>query len=83
MTERVKNVSLKKKKINNDKNSDGLDEAIERVLARERGKECFPLRINRQTVIYVTKDKCNEQYAEEYRRRINKIYADDTAKGFK
>lgn len=78
MTERVKNVSLKKKKINNDKNSDGLDEAIERVLARERGQQKYPLRINRQTVIFVTKDKCNEEYAEEYRNIINKRYYADS-----
>lgn len=29
----------------------------------------YPLRIDHRTVIYVTKDKCNAEYAESFRKR--------------
>ena len=45
-------------------NSSGLDKAIERYRSHE--KTLYPLRISRTTVIYVTKDKCNRKYAEDY-----------------
>lgn len=32
----------------------------------EKEKHLFPLRINATTVIFVTADKCNEKYKEEY-----------------
>lgn len=48
------------------RNSEGLQEAIERITLRER----FPLRIDSRTVILVSKEKCNKAYAEEYRRRM-------------
>lgn len=34
----------------------------------EKEKKLFPLRINRNTIILVPKDKCNEEYAELYRQ---------------
>lgn len=36
---------------------------------REVEKRLYPLRIDQRTVIYVTKDKCNEKYAESFRQR--------------
>lgn len=45
-------------------NSSGLDKAIERYRSHE--KRLYPLRISRTTVIYVTKNKCNRKYAEDY-----------------
>lgn len=38
---------------------------------REVEKRLYPLRIDRRTVIYVPKHKCNPDYAEEYRNRHN------------
>ena len=38
----------------------------------KNGEELFPLRIDARTVIYVTKDKCNEQYALRKRLKFNK-----------
>lgn len=38
---------------------------------REREKSLVPLRIDSQTVIYVTPDKCNAEYAEKYREKRN------------
>lgn len=52
-------------------NDDHLDSVIENYKRKE--KPLFPLRINRQTVIYVTKDKCNEEYRQDYLKRMNKI----------
>lgn len=49
-----------------DKNGEGVDNAIERYKRRE--KNLFPLRINRQTVIYVIKEKCTQQYTDWYRQ---------------
>lgn len=53
-------------KPNTTENSPGLDRAI----AAQRKKELrlHPLRINRQTVIYVNRDKCNTAYADHYRK---------------
>lgn len=36
---------------------------------REIEKRLYPLRIDQRTVIYVTKNKCNAQYAESFRQR--------------
>ena len=35
-------------------------------------KEKFPLRIDRHTVIMVTEDKCNEEYAMRMRSKYSK-----------
>lgn len=78
MTERVKvkrqkkfNESLGKGgKIDNSKNNDDLDEVIAKQLELDKKTRRYPLRINKQTTIFVSKEKCNEQYAEEYRKRI-------------
>jgi hypothetical protein len=78
MTERVKvkrqkkfNESLGKGgKIDNSKNNDDLDDVIAKQLELDKKTRRYPLRINKQTTIFVSKDKCNEQYAEEYRKRI-------------
>lgn len=37
---------------------------------KEVERKLFPLRLSRNTVIYVTKDKQNEAYAERARRRM-------------
>ena len=78
MTERVKvkrqkkfNESLGKGgKIDNSKNNDDLDDVIAKQLELDKRTRRYPLRINKQTTIFVSKEKCNEQYAEEYRKRI-------------
>ena len=78
MTERVKvkrqkkfNESLGKGgKIDNSKNNDDLDDVIAKQLELDKRTRRYPLRINKQTTIFVSKEKCNEQYAEQYRKRI-------------
>lgn len=78
MTERVKvkrqkkfNESLGKGgKIDNSKNNDDLEDVIAKQLELDKKTRRYPLRINKQTTIFVSKEKCNEQYAEEYRKRI-------------
>ena len=78
MTERVKvkrqkkfNESLGKGgKIDNSKNNDDLDDVIAKQLELDKRTRRYPLRINKQTTIFVSKEMCNEQYAEEYRKRI-------------
>ena len=37
---------------------------------KEVGRRLFPLRLNKTTVIYVTKDKQNEAYAAKARKRM-------------
>ena len=57
-------------KIDNSKNNDDLDDVIAKQLELDKRTRRYPLRINKQTTIFVSKEKCNEQYAEEYRKRI-------------
>lgn len=52
-------------KPDNSVNDCGLDTAIERYKQKE--KTLFPLRINQQTVIYVIRKKCTNEYAQWYR----------------
>ena len=81
MTEKVKvkrqkkfNESLGKGgKIDNSKNNDDLDDVIAKQLELDKKTRRYPLRINKQTTIFVSKEKCNEQYAEEYRRKIEQF----------
>lgn len=81
MTERVKikrqktyNESLGKgNKVDVFKNSDGLDEIIAAQLEKDKKTRKYPLKINKQTTIFVSKEKCNEKYAEEYRRKIEQF----------
>lgn len=47
-------------------NEENLDEIITRQ--REREKNLYPVRISSTTVIYVTRNKANSQYAEKYKR---------------
>lgn len=47
-------------------NVSNLDEIIARQ--REREKKLYPIRVSGTTVIYVTRNKANSQYAEEYKR---------------
>lgn len=49
-----------------------LTEADRREIRAHRKLErgLMPLRIDPRTVIYVTPDKCNERYAENYRQRL-------------
>ena len=91
MTERVKNQKIKRKyheslgtgnKPNNFENSDGLDDVIARQLALEKSNRKYPLRINKQTVIFVSKEKCNEEYAEKYRKKIAASIKNGTAVSF-
>ena len=81
MTERVKvkrqkkfNESLGKGgKIDNSKNNDDLDEVIAAQQEKDKHTRKYPLKINKQTTIFVSKEKCNEQYAEQYRRKIEQF----------
>ena len=82
MTERVKVTKQKRKyketlgkggKIDNSKNNDDLDDVIAKQLELDKKTRRYPLRINKQTTIFVSKEKCNEQYAEEYRRKIEQF----------
>lgn len=78
MTERVSitkkkkiNESLsKKEKVDVFNNSEGLDDVIAAQLEKDKRTRKYPLRINKQTVIFVSKDKCNEEYAEKYRKKL-------------
>lgn len=78
MTERVSitkkkkfNESLgKKRKADVFKNSEDLDEVIAAQLEKDKRTRKYPLRINKQTVIFVSKEKCNEEYAEKYRKKL-------------
>ena len=78
MTERVKvkrqkkfNESLGKGgKIDNSKNNDDLDDVIAAQLEKDKHTRKYPLKINKQTTIFVSKEKFNEQYAEQYRKKI-------------
>ena len=71
------------KKPNNSANAEGLSARMALHRERERMAEKLPLRINANTVIYghnmiyVNKEKCNEQYAEEYRQRIKRFSLHD------
>lgn len=81
MTERVKNKKLKvasplSKKEDTRHNADNLDNIISRHKQREQSKESFPLRINRNTVIYVAREKCNKEYAENYLERMKRCQTD-------
>lgn len=51
------------------KNSEDLDDEIRKHM--QRNQQLYPLRLNRTTVIYVTKNKCTPQYAEKARIRMN------------
>lgn len=62
MTERKPDLEL---------NGNKVLEAVE--LQRKREKDLFPLRINRTTIIYVTKEKCTREYAEKYKREKLKL----------
>lgn len=55
------------KKADSSKNADNLEEVIQKHMQGQ--KRLYRLRINKTTVIYVTKKKCNEAYAEEYREK--------------
>lgn len=78
MTERVS--ITKKKKFNESlgkkgkadvfKNSEDLDDVIAAQLEKDKRIRKYPLRINKQTVIFVSKEKCNEEYAEKYRKKL-------------
>lgn len=82
MTERVKVTKQKRKyketlgkggKVDVFKNSDDLDEVIAAQLEKDKHTRKYPLKINKQTTIFVSKEKCNKQYAEQYRRRIEQF----------
>ena len=49
-----------------DENSKGLNEKISKYYRHE--ESLMPLRISRNTVILVKPEKCNEEYAEKYRK---------------
>ena len=49
-----------------DENSTGLNEKIRKYYRHE--ESLMPLRISRNTVILVKPEKCNEEYAEKYRK---------------
>lgn len=60
------------RKVNPDENPKGTEKAI--IAQKQRETRLYPLRINHQTVILVTKDKCNEEYANKFREKYMKIY---------
>ena len=65
------NESLSKRdKVDVFNNSEGLDDVIASQLEKDKRTRKYPLRINKQTVIFVSKEKCNEEYAEEYRQKV-------------
>lgn len=77
MTERKRNMQIKKmsdKRIKADvsSNSDRLDDVISEHRTRSLVKEKFPLRINANTVIFVAREKCTREYAENYLNRMNR-----------
>jgi hypothetical protein len=49
-----------------DESSKGLNEKIRKYYRHE--ESLMPLRISRNTVILVKPEKCNEEYAEKYRK---------------
>lgn len=49
-----------------DENSKGRNEKIRKYYRHE--ESLMPLRISRNTVILVKPEKCNEEYAEKYRK---------------
>ena len=49
-----------------DENSKELNEKIRKYYRHE--ESLMPLRISRNTVILVKPEKCNEEYAEKYRK---------------
>jgi hypothetical protein len=51
-----------------DTSKNGDVDKLERLMRKqaEKGKHLFPLRINATTVIFVTEDKCNEEYKQDY-----------------
>lgn len=49
-------------------NGNKVHEAV--VRQREREKHLFPLRVDRNTVIYVPIEKYNFEYAEKYKRKM-------------
>lgn len=53
-------------------NGSKIDEAAARQ--REREKHLFPLRVDKNTVIYVPKNKCNSEYASKFLRKIAKFH---------
>lgn len=57
---------MAERKPDNSGNPAGLEAAMQRYAASE--KNLCPLRIDARTVIMVTRDKCNEEYAFLYRR---------------
>lgn len=59
------------RKGDNCKNGKKLEECVK--AHKERERNLFPLRISRTTVIYVTKDKCNQEYAERYANKIKAL----------
>ena len=58
-------------KADNSKNGSGVERAME--VQRRKEEKLRPLRINAQTIILVPRGKCNKKYAEEYRKKLNKV----------
>lgn len=58
----------KPRKADNDRNPEGLDDAIARHLKKER--RLYPLKINANTYIYVPKRKQTAEYAAQWRERM-------------
>ena len=64
---RTKRPKSKPRKGDNDRNPEGLDEAIARHMEKER--RLYPLKIN-ATYIYVPKKKQTQEYAAQWRERM-------------
>lgn len=57
------------RKVDTRVNGDKVLQAVENQKKRE--KKLFPLRIDSRTVIYVSKNKCNSEYAQKYKEKID------------
>ena len=58
------------RKTDTTKNENNIE--LERIVKAQmqRDKKKYPLRISKTTVLYVTKDKCTPEYAEQRRKKM-------------
>lgn len=63
---KLRKSSTEERKPDTTRNTSGIDELIAKQ--REREKNLYPVRVSNTTVIYVTKKKVTQQYAEDYKR---------------
>ena len=66
-----KPVPVEEKKPDTSKSVEVAHELIERQRVMEQ--KLFPLRIDQRIVIYVSREKCNEAYRQEYLKRMGEV----------